>query len=125
MSGMLCVENVSLLTKSELHKICVWTVLCYSAECWALKENIKKLQRAEMRMICMMCGKTLADKCRSKELRRKLKVNDIEMFLREHRFRRFERIGRKDAEDMTRRIADMVVKGGEAEGDPRKHGRNW
>ena len=39
-SGMLCVKNVSLQTKGELYKACVRSVMCYGAECWALKRKM-------------------------------------------------------------------------------------
>ena len=72
---MLCTKHVSLKLKGELYKSCVRSVLCYSAECWALKkEDVKRLQGTERRMIRMMCGKTLMDKCRSEELRKQVGV---------------------------------------------------
>ena len=85
-SRMLCTKHVSLKLKGELYKTCVRSVLCYGAECRALKkEDMKRLQGTERRMIWMMCGKTLMDKCRSEELRKQVGVKDIEEYLREHR----------------------------------------
>ena len=60
--------------------------MCYGAECWALrKEEVTRLRMAEMRMVRMMCGKTLKDKCQSQDLRARVGVDDIEGFLRSHR----------------------------------------
>ena len=45
-----------------MQKSCVRKALCYGAECWALKkEDERKLQTTEMRVLCMICGKTLRD----------------------------------------------------------------
>ena len=47
-NGMLCAKQVSLKLKGELYKTYVRSVLCYGAECWALKkEDVKRLQGTE------------------------------------------------------------------------------
>ena len=82
-SGMLCGRDVSMKIKGQLYKACVRSAMCYGAECWALrKEEVTRL-----RMVRMMCGKTLKDKCQSQELRARVGVDDIEGFLRSHRLR--------------------------------------
>ena len=59
-SGMLCGRDVSMKIKGQLYKACVRSAMCYGAECWALrKEEVTRLRMAEMRMVRMMCGKTL------------------------------------------------------------------
>ena len=52
----------SLKMRGGMNKSCVRRPLCYDAECWALrKENERKLQTTERRMLRIMCGKTLRD----------------------------------------------------------------
>ena len=38
-SGMLCTKHVLLKLKGELYKTYLRSVLCYGAECWALKKG--------------------------------------------------------------------------------------
>ena len=42
----------------------------YGAECWALKmEDERRLKTTEMRMLRMICGKTLKDKMNNEKIR--------------------------------------------------------
>jgi len=53
---------LSLKLKGRLYKSCVRSVLSYGSECWAMKKvGTRRMQTAEMKMIKMMCGKTLRD----------------------------------------------------------------
>jgi len=45
------------------------------------------LQRAEMRMVRWMCGAKLKDRLPSKELRKRLGVDDIALVLQQNRLR--------------------------------------
>ena len=120
-SGMLCTKHVSLKLKGELYKTCVRSVLGYGAECWALKkEDVKRLQGTEKRMIQMMCGKTLMDKYRSEEPRKQVGVKDMDEYLRDHRLRWFGHMKRRDTENMTKRIAKLVIEGERRQGRPTK-----
>ena len=111
--------------EGELYKTCVRSVLCYGAECWALKkEDVKRLQGTERRMIRMMCGKTLMYKCRSEELRKQVGVKDIEEYLREHRLRWFGHVERRDTENILKKVAKLVVEGERRREDQRNHGKN-
>ena len=118
-SGMLCGRDVSMKIKGQLYKACVRSAMCYGAECWALrKEEVTRLRMAEMRMVRMVCGKTLKDKCQSQELRARVGVDDIEGFLRSHRLRwagHVERAG----EGVLKQVGEMKVKGTRKKGRPR------
>ena len=110
-SGMLCGGDVSMKIKGQLYKACVRSAMCYGAECWALrKEEVTRLRMAEMRMVRMMCGKTLKDKCQLQELRARVGVDDIEGFLRSHRLwwaGHVERAG----EGVLKQVREMKVEG--------------
>ena len=105
--------------KGQLYKACVRSAMCYGAECWVLrKEEVTRLRMAEMRMVRMMCGKTLKDKCQSQELRARVGVDDIEGFLRSHRLRwagHVERAG----EGVLKQVREMKVEGTRKKGRPR------
>ena len=83
------------------------------------KEDVNRLQKTEMRMIRMMCGKTLGDRCRNEDLRKEVNVKDIEDFLREHRLRWFGHVERRDTRNMTRRVSELVD-GERSRGRPKK-----
>ena len=62
-SGVLCKKGISLRIKRALYKCYVRSILTYGAECWPLRvEDERKLKTTEMRMLRMLCGKTLKDK---------------------------------------------------------------
>jgi len=45
--------------KGIMYKKYVRNVLSYGAECWAMKvEDVRRMKSTEMRMLCMICGKT-------------------------------------------------------------------
>ena len=48
--------------KGRLYKAFIRSVMCYGAKCWAMKKvDTRQMQTTEMRMVQMMCGKTLLD----------------------------------------------------------------
>ena len=62
--------------------------MTYGTEGWAMKVvNLWRLQTTEMRMLWMMCGKTLNDKVRSEKMREMTRVEEIGQFVIEHRLR--------------------------------------
>ena len=112
-SGMLCGRDVSMKIKGKLYKACVRSAMCYGAECWALRKEVTR-----QRMVRMMCGKTLKDKCQSQELRARVGVDDIEGFLRSHRLRwagHVERAGK----GVPKQVREMKVEGTRKKGRPR------
>jgi len=53
---------LSLKLKRCLYKSYVRSVMSYGSECWSVKKvETRRMQAAEMRMIRMMCRKTLRD----------------------------------------------------------------
>ena len=73
--------------------------LTYGAECWALKmEDERRLKTTEMRMLQIICGKTLKDKMNNEKIREMTSVMRLEEFLREKRLRWLEHAERMDEE---------------------------
>ena len=59
-ANVLLKRAASFKLKGGTYKSCVRTALCYNAEHWALsKEDKRKLQTTKIRMLHMICGKTL------------------------------------------------------------------
>ena len=56
--------------------------MLHGSETWPIrKENVVALQRAEMRMGRWMCGVKLKDRFPSKELKKRLGIDDITLVL--------------------------------------------
>ena len=84
------------------------------------KIDTKRMQAAEMRMIRMMCGKTLLDRVPNAVLRTKTEVEDIEKHLAEHRLRWLGHIERMDEMNVIRRVWDEKVFDNIKRGRPKK-----
>ena len=57
--------------------------LTYDAECWALEmEDERRLKTTEVRMLRMICGKTLKDRMNNEKIRETMGVVRLEEFLR-------------------------------------------
>ena len=73
--------------------------LTYGSECWALKmEDERRLKTTEMRMLRIICGKTLKDKMNNEKIRKMTGVVRLVEFLREKRLRWLGHVERMDEE---------------------------
>ena len=62
LSSVLCKKGVSLRMKGIVYEACVRSALCYGAEGWVIRsEDENRIETTEMRMLRIMCGKTLKD----------------------------------------------------------------
>ena len=94
--------------------------LTYGAECWALKmEDERRLKTTEMRMLQMICGKTLKDKMNNEKVRESTGVVRLEEFLREKRLRWLGHVERMDEERGPVKALLLVVDGTK-KGRPKK-----
>ena len=98
-SNVICGKSISLKVRGTLYKSCVRSALTYGAECWALKvEDERRLKTTEMRMLRMMCGKTLKDKINNEKIREMTCVERLEEFLRDQKLRWLGHVERMDEE---------------------------
>ena len=119
-AGVLLLKGLSLKLKGLLYKSCVRSALSYGAECWATKaEDMRKMETTEMRMLRMMCGKTLKDRVRSERIREMTGVETIREFLRSQRLRWFGHVERM-CEERAPVIAMKVTVNGRKRGRPKK-----
>ena len=94
--------------------------MCYGAECQAMKKmDIRRMQTTEMRMIRIMCGKSLKDKVTNSVLREWTNVEDIDEHLRVHRLRWMGHVERMIVESLTSRVRKMTIVGN-IRGRPKK-----
>ena len=81
-------KDVSLIMRGRLYSSCVGSSMLHGSETWPVrKENVATIQRAEMRMVRWRCGVKLKDRLPSKELRERLRVDDIALVLQQNRLR--------------------------------------
>ena len=107
--------------KGRLYKSCVKSVMCYGVDCWAMKKmDVRRMQTTEMRMIRIMCGKSLKDKVTNSVLREWTDVEDIDEHLRGHRLRWLGHIERMNRESLISRVREMTIMGNMRRGRPKK-----
>ena len=96
-SNVICGRSISLKVRGTLYKSYVRNALTYGAECWVLKtEDERRLKTTEMRMLRMICGKTLKDKMNNDKIQEMTGVVRLEEFLREKRLRWLGHVERMD-----------------------------
>ena len=118
LSGTLCGRRLSCKLKGRLYKACVRSVMCYG---WAMKKvDIKRMQSTEMRMIRMMCSKSLKDMIPNNVLREWIDVEDIDEHLRGHRLRWLGHVERMNEENVIRKVREKIIPGKTKRGRPKK-----
>src|SRR5260221_14793832 len=86
--------------------------MIYGSETWPMRaEHEAKLERAEMRMIRMMCGVSLRDKITSAMLRERMGVEAIGVVVRRNRLRWFGHVERKGDCDWVKGCTVLEVEG--------------
>ena len=97
--------------------------LTYGAECWALKMEVeRRLKTTEMKMLRMMCGKTLKDKMNNEKIREMTSIVRLEEFLIEKRLRWLGHVERMDEERDPVKVLLLKVDGTK-KGRPKKRWR--
>ena len=95
--NVICGRSISLKVRGTLYKSYVRNALTCGAECWALKvEDEWRLKPTEMRVLRMICEKTLKDKINNEKIREMTGVVRLEEFLREKRLRWLGHVERMD-----------------------------
>ena len=76
LSSLLIGKGMSLRSKRIFYTTCIRPVMLYGSETWATKiEDIRKIQRSEMRMLRWMTGVSLSES-KSNECVRSMLAND-------------------------------------------------
>jgi len=74
--------------------------MLHGSETWPVrKENEVALQRAQMRMVRWMCNVKVKDTVPSKELRKRLGIDDIILILQQNRLRWYGHVLQKEDTD--------------------------
>ena len=107
--------------KGKFYRMVVRPTLLYGTECWAnKKQNIQKMNVAEMQMLRLMCGKTRKDKVRNKDIRCQVRIAPIEDKLRENRLWWFSHIRRRSRDALVKRMKKIdIAQGKKLRGRPK------
>jgi len=74
--------------------------MLHGSETWPVKkEDVVAFQREEMKVVTWMCGVKVKDRVSSKELRERLKVDNIALVLQQNQLRWYGHVLRNDDND--------------------------
>jgi len=80
-----------------MYKNYVRSALSKGAKCWAMKvEDVRRMKSMEMRMLHMICGKTVRVQVSNEEIYERTEVESIKEHLREQCLRWFVHMERMD-----------------------------
>ena len=121
LAPFLTAKNISLTVKGHVYDSCVRATMIYGSETWPVRmEDEMKIERNDRRMIRWICGVKLADKVKSDELRRRLRIEDIKSVLRRRRLRWFGHVQRKQDDEWVKKCMEFKVEGSRSRGRPKK-----
>ena len=97
--------------------------LTYGAEWWAVrKKDEKRLHVAEMTMLWWIRGKPRKYQVRNQVIQEDAKICQMPPFLRQKRLNWYGHIRRREEDNLSREMMDMVVPGKRRRGRPRRRG---
>ena len=112
LTGVLCDKKVPIKLKYKVYKTVIKPTMTYGAECWAVrKKDENRLHVAEMRMLRRIRGKTRKNHVRNQIIQEDAKVCQMSTFLRQKRLHLYGHIRRREEDNLSRTIMDMVVPG--------------
>ena len=83
LSGLLIGKGMSLKSKGIIYTTCIRPAMLYGSETWPTKiEDIRKIQRSEMRMLRWMTGVSLSERKSNECVRSMLAIDDIAEVMR-------------------------------------------
>ena len=123
LTGVLCDKKVPITLKDKVYKTVIKPTMTCGAECWEVrKKDENRLHVAEMRMLRWIRGKTRKDHVRNQIIPEDAKVCQMSTFLRQKRLNLYGHIRRREEDNLSIQIMDMVVPGKRRRGRPR---RRW
>jgi len=120
LSQVLCGRVLSLKLKGRLYKSCIRSVMSYGSVCWAMKKvDTRRMQATKMKMIRMMCGKTLRGGILNGLLRDRTGVEDIQNHLGETILRWLGHHERLDEINLIKKVREDRIPGHMKRGRPK------
>jgi len=106
--------------KGKIFRVCVRSAMLYGSETWALRaEDMRRMERADMRMIRWMCGISLLERKTREQICELVEVEPLDVVMRRRRLRWFGHLERMSEDAGVRRARDLEVVGQRGRGRPR------
>ena len=112
--------HLSFKTRSRVYSSCVWSAMLHASETWPLtKPSLQRLQRNDRAMIRQLCNVIPQDTAtiRSTELLAPLRIEDLDLILKESRLRWYGHVERCNGAVKT--ASDIQVDGKRGPGRPK------
>ncbi|KAD6119585.1 hypothetical protein E3N88_10856 [Mikania micrantha] len=119
-TSIICDKKFPEKLKGKFYRAAIRPAMMYGTDCWPIKKNqARKLETAEMRMLRWMCGHTRLDRIRNEVFRERLQVANISNKVREGRLRWFGHVRRRSQSAPVRKVELLIVEGKRGRGRPR------
>lgn len=119
-SGVICDKRVPVKLKGKIHKSVVRPAMMYGLEAAPLKrQEERKLDVAEMKMLRWMVGITRLDQVRNDYVRGSVKVGELSSKVQESRLRWFGHLARRGVEHVGKSTMEMEIDGVRPRGRPK------
>lgn len=103
--------------KGKVYVACVRSMMVYGSETWPVKvEDVKRLERAEMRMVRWMSGVSLRERVKKEDLRGMLGIENVSDVMTRGRLQWLGHVSRKGDDDGVKKC--MEVEGVMSRGRP-------
>ena len=97
LSRLLIGKGMSLRAKGIIYTTCIRPAILYGSETWPTKiEDIRKIQRSEMRMLRWMAGVSLSERKSNECVGSMLAIDDVAEVMQRNRLRWFGHVERRD-----------------------------
>ena len=88
---------MSVKSKGIIYTTCIRPAMLYGSETWSTKvEDIRKMQRGDMRMLRWMTGVSVSERKSNECVRSMLAIDDVAEVMRRNRLRWFGHVERRD-----------------------------
>ena len=120
-SGVICDKRLPARVKGKVYSSVVRPAMVYGLETVAVtKKQVQEMEVAEMKMLRFAMGVTRKDKIKNEHIRSAVKVERLEMKMREGRLRWYGHVMRRDQEYVGRKMIKMELPGKRKRGRPKR-----
>ncbi|KAD2806036.1 hypothetical protein E3N88_39413 [Mikania micrantha] len=111
-TSIICDKKFPEKLKGKFYRVAIRPAMIYGTYCWPIKKNqARKLETAEMRMLRWICGHTRLDRIRNEVFLKRLQVANISEKVREGRLRWFGHVRRRSQSAPVRKVELLTVEG--------------
>ena len=120
-SEVICYRRLPARVKGKVYSSVVRSAIVYGLKTVTVtKKQVEEMEVAEMKMLRFAMGVTRKDKIRNEHIRSTVKVERLEMKMREGRLRWYGHVMRRDQEYVGRKMMEMELPGKSKRGRPKR-----